>query len=152
MVSRLADGRYAIDDPAYAAWLQWRAPGGAVVPMKLVGDEAEQRVAEHLASLGFELVYQSRASRGAFDLLALRGSRQLGVQVKRSTLPLRFAKTAWTRMVGDAKRWGWAFCIAAVTPEGDVALLDPKLANKRKEVRIGEEARIENLLTWLEQY
>lgn len=98
VVSKLPDGRYAIDDSAYAAWVRWRAPGGAAVPMKLIGDEAEQRVAQRLASLGFELVYQSRASRGAFDLLAIRGARQLGVQVKRSALPLRFAKTTWTRV------------------------------------------------------
>jgi AAA+ ATPase superfamily predicted ATPase len=150
VVSKLPDGRYVIDDPAYAAWVRWRAPGGASVPMKLVGDEAEQRVAEHLALLGFELVYQSRASRGAFDLLAIRGSRQLGVQVKRSALPLRFAKTAWTRMLGDAARWGWAFCIAAVDPSGEVTLLDPERVSKRKEARIGEEARIDNVLRWLE--
>lgn len=150
VVSKLADGRYAIDDPAYAAWIRWRSPGGASVPMKLIGDEAELRVAEHLAGMGFELVYQSRASRGAFDLLAIRGSRQLGLQVKRSPLPLRFAKTTWARMVGDAKRWGWAFCIAAVTPDGEVTLLDPARASKRKEVRIGEEARIQSLLSWLE--
>lgn len=150
VVSKLPDGRYTIDDPAYAAWVRWRAPGGAAVPMKLIGDEAEQRVAEHLASLGFELVYQSRASRGAFDLLAIRGARQLGVQVKRSALPLRFAKTTWTRMLGDAARWGWAFCIAAVDPSGEVTLLDPERASKRKEARIGEEARIDNVLTWLE--
>lgn len=150
VVSKLPDGRYAIDDLAFAAWISWRSPGGAAVPMKLVGDEAELRVAEHLASLGFELVYQSRASRGAFDLLAIRGATQLGVQVKRSVLPLRFAKTAWTRMVGDAARWGWAFCIAAVSPEGDVTLLDPARAAKRKQVSIGESARIENLLVWTE--
>jgi AAA+ ATPase superfamily predicted ATPase/Holliday junction resolvase len=152
VVSKLSDGRYAIDDRAYAAWIRWRSPGGAVVPMTLVGNEAEQRVAQHLASLGFDLVYQSRASRGAFDLFALRGSRQLGVQVRhRQKLPLRFPKTAWARMVGDAKRWGWAFCIASVNAQGEVALLDPSRALKRKEVRIGQEARIDNLLTWLEQ-
>jgi AAA+ ATPase superfamily predicted ATPase len=150
VVSKLPDGRYAIDDPAFAAWIGWRSPGGAAVPMKVVGDEAELRVAEYLASLGFELVYQSRASRGAFDLLAIRGSKQLGVQVKRSALPVRFAKTAWARMAGDAARWGWAFCIAAVSPEGEVVLLDPARAVKRKEVRIGENSRIENLLVWLE--
>ena len=38
--------------------------------MTIVGDEAEQAVAAFLAGLGFDLVYQSRASRGAFDLLA----------------------------------------------------------------------------------
>ena len=152
VVSKLPDGRYAIDDPALAAWISWRSPGGAAVPMKLLGDEAELRVAEHLASMGFELVYQSRASRGAFDLLAIRGSKQLGVQVKRSVLPLRFAKAAWARMVGDAGRWGWAFAIAAVSQEGEVILLDPSRAVIRKEARVGEDAEIENLLTWLERH
>ena len=41
--------------------------------MSVVGDVAEQAVARFLAALGFDLVYQSRASRGAFDILALRG-------------------------------------------------------------------------------
>jgi AAA+ ATPase superfamily predicted ATPase len=150
VVSKLPDGRYAIDDPAFAAWIDWRSPGGAAVPMKVIGDEAEQRVAEFLASLGFELVYQSRASRGAFDLLAIRGARQLGVRVKRAALPLRLPKAAWSRMAGDAARWGWAYCLAAVSPEGDVALLDPERATRGKEARLGEDARIENLLLWLD--
>jgi len=150
VVSKLPDGRYAIDDPAFAAWISWRSPGGAAVPMKLVGDEAELRVAEYLASLGFDLVYQSRASRGAFDLLGIRGSKQLGVQVKRSALPLRFGKAAWARMMADAARWGWAYCIAAVSPEGEVELLDPARVSKGKEARVGESARIENLLLWLQ--
>jgi hypothetical protein len=54
-------------------------------------------------------------------------------------------------MVADAKRWGWAFCIAAVTPEGEVVLLDPALASKRNEVRVDDVARIDNLLIWLER-
>ncbi|MCC7538501.1 MAG: AAA family ATPase [Deltaproteobacteria bacterium] len=149
-VQKLGDGTYAIDDRAFAAWLRWRAPGGSVVPMKLVGDEAEQRVAEHLAALGFELVYQSRGSRGAFDLLAVRGPRQLGIQVKRSALPLRFPRAAWDRMSADADRWGWSWCLAAVEPAGGVALLDPTRAYKRKEVRIGDTARIDNVLAWLD--
>jgi hypothetical protein len=31
-----------------------------------------------------------------------------------------------------------------------VTLLDPERASKRKEARIGEQARIDNVLTWLE--
>ena len=148
-VSKRPDGRYGIDDPAFAAWLAWRTPGGTVVPMTLIGDEAERQVAAHLAAMGFELVYQSRASRGAFDLLAIRDSQHLGVQVKRSALPLRFTKTAWNRMIADAARWEWVFCLAAVSPEGDVAILDPSAARKAKEVRLGEDARVDNVLTWL---
>ncbi|MCC7534760.1 MAG: AAA family ATPase, partial [Deltaproteobacteria bacterium] len=87
----LDDGRYALEDAAFAAWLRWRAPGGTVVPMRALGDEAEASVAELLSRMGFDLVYQSRGSRGAFDLLATRGADQLGVQVKRSRLPLRFS-------------------------------------------------------------
>src|SRR5262249_40525193 len=89
---RRNDRPYDFADHGLADWLRWRGPGGTVVPMTLLGDEAERAVAEHLAGLGFDLVYQSRASRGAFDLLALRGPAQLGVQVKRGDLPLRFAK------------------------------------------------------------
>lgn len=148
-VTKQPDGRYAIDDPAFAAWLRWRTPGGTVVPMTLVGDEAERQVAHHLAAMGFELVYQSRASRGAFDLLAIRDGHQLGVQVKRSPLPLRFTKPAWDRMIADAARWGWVFCIVAVSPEGDVAVLDPGKARRGREVRIDAAARIENVLMWL---
>jgi hypothetical protein len=54
-------------------------------------------------------------------------------------------------MLGDADRWGWAFCIAAVSPAGKVMLLDPARATKRKEVRIGESAEIDNVLTWLDE-
>src|SRR5689334_11880133 len=48
-------------------------------------------------------------------------------------LPLRFAKTAWTRMTGDAARSGWAFCIAADSPDGDVALFDPATRGTKTE-------------------
>ena len=151
VVTKLPDGRYALLDPAYAAWLGARGPRGAAVPMKLLGDEGERMVAEHLASLGFELVYQSRASRGAFDLLALRGSAQLAVQVKRTELPVRFTRTEWNRMTADAKRFGWRFAIAVATPAGDVHVLDPARATKQKEVRLSEAARIENVALWLDR-
>ena len=119
------------------------------MPMRLVGDEAEREVAEHLARMGFEVVYQSRGSRGAFDLLALRGAVQLGIQVKRSALPLRFTRAEWDRMQDDAKRWHWSYVVAGVSPRGEVVLLDPRMASRRKEVRLGDNAAIENLLRWL---
>jgi hypothetical protein len=158
-VVRRDDGRYALDDAVFGLWLRWRAPGGTVVPMTILGDEAEQQVADHLARMGFELVYQSRASRGAFDLLAIRDGRHLGVQVKRSGLPLRFDLASWTRMQADAKRLGWAWIVAAVDvppkesaraePMGRVRILDPARARRRREVRLDETAVIDNLLEWL---
>lgn len=156
LLERLADavikqpsGQYALDDSLFGQWLQWRRPGGAVVPMTLVGDAAEQAVARQLALLGFELVYQSRASRGAFDLLAIRGGVQLGVQVKRSDLPLRFAKTTWKRMTSDARRFGWKWVVAAVSPDDEVAFLDPDRARRGKEIRLTAAGEIDNLPEWL---
>ena len=148
-VRNLDDGRYALDDRAFAAWVRWRAPGGTVVPMKALGDEAEAAVAELLSRMGFDLVYQSRGSRGAFDLLATRGADQLGIQVKRSPLPLRFSRAEWDRMAADAKRWHWRWIVAAVTREGEIALLDPKKAARRGEARLSDSARIDNLLAWM---
>lgn len=148
-VIREEHGRYQLRNPTFGLWLRWRKPGGSVVPMHILGDEAEKQVVESLARMGFELIYQSRASRGAFDLLATRGATQLGVQVKRGSLPQRFSKEAWWRMEEDARRFGWRWVIAVVTPEGRCLLLDPALARQGEEARIGEEAAIENLLQWL---
>lgn len=137
-------------DPLFALWLRWRAPGGTVVPMKVIGDEGELAVAELLSALGFELVYQSRGSGGAFDLLALRGSRQLGVQVKREPLALRFSKAEWARIEADAKRWGWQWLVAQVESDLSVRLLDPACARTGREVRLDSAATIDNLLSWLD--
>lgn len=152
-VVRGADGRYRLADPVFGLWLAWRQPGGTVVPMRLVGDDAEQAVARHLAEMGFDLIYQSRASRGAFDLLATRGPRQLGVQVKRSPLPLRLTATAWKRMEAEAKRFGWRWVVAAVTPppENRVILLDPAGARVKKNVTVDGAASIDNLLLWVDR-
>jgi len=150
-IRRRDDGLYELADPVFALWLRWRQPGGTVVPMSLVGDEAEKAVASALAAMGFDLVYQSRASRGSFDLLGLRGATQLGIQVKRSTLPIRFGRTLWSRMEADAARLGWAWVVASVDRDGVVAILDPIKARRGREVRLGEAAIIENLLTWLDR-
>lgn len=134
-VERNAEGLYTLADPVFAAWLRWRSPGGTVVPMRILGDEAERAVAEHLAALGFDLVYQSRASKGAFDLLALRGASQLGVQVKRGSFPLRFSRTEWRRMGADAERLGWRWVVAQVDPKTETVLvLDPARARAGREV------------------
>ena len=141
-------GLYRLRDALFSTWVRWRSPGGTVVPMTVLGDEAERAVAAVLADLGFDLVYQSRASRGAFDLLALRGPHQLGLQLKRSPFPLRFGKREWSRMQADAKRWGWRWAIASVD-EGQVRVLDPRRARVGREVRIDATAAIPNVLRWI---
>ena len=121
--------------------------------MTVIGDEAEILVASHLARMGFDLVYQSRASRGAFDLLATKGAFQLGIQVKRTSFPLRIKRADWNRMVAEAKRlnWRWIIAVATPPPELQIYLLDPKKAKKNKEIRLNDSAAIDNLLIWLEQ-
>jgi Holliday junction resolvase len=118
--------------------------------MTVIGDAAERDVATVLAHLGFDLVYQARASRGAFDLLPTRGADQLGIQVKRSPLPLAFRRADWQRMSADAKRLGWRWTVASVDPTGTTRFLDPAKARRGATVRLGKAAIIENLVAWLD--
>lgn len=150
VVRRRSDGQYELADPVFALWLRWRRPGGAVVPMAVVGDAAEREVAAVLAQLGFDLVYQSRASRGAFDLLAIRGAVQLGIQVRRRPLPLRFTAAEWKRMTADAKRLGWRWTIASVDADHATRFLDPARVRRGKALTLGEPAAIDNLVAWID--
>ena len=145
------DGHYQLTDPVMAMWLKWRAPGGAAVPMTVSGDDGARDVARALAELGFELVYQSKASRGAFDLLAIRGGVMVGVQVKRSAPPLHFTAAAWKRMEAESRRLGWLWVVAAASPDSTVAFLDPARARRRTGVNLAGTAAIANLLVWVDQ-
>ncbi len=149
-VRRRPDGRWELSDATFGSWLEWRQPGGTVVPMRLVGDEAELAVAQRLAQLGFEFLYQSRGSRGPFDLLASRGARLLAVQVKRKPLPLRFTKAEWQRMQAEAKRYGCKWLIAQVEKGGAVQLLAPRRASSRSGVTLSQGAALENALDWFD--
>lgn len=141
---------YRVADPLFARWLAWRGPAGAAVPMTMLGDDAERAVAEDLARLGFDLVYQSRASRGAFDLLATRAAHQLGVQVKRAALPHSLAAAEWKRMVAESRRLGWDFLVAVVEPDGAVRYLDSDRIARGGKPRLRATDAIDNLLAWLD--
>lgn len=143
--------QYRVGDQVFARWLAWRGPAGAAVPMSVLGDDAERRVADDLARLGFDLVYQSKASRGAFDLLATRGARQLGIQVKRTALPASLSVAAWKRMVAESRRLGWDFLVAAVDDDDRVRYLDPDRIGRGGKPRLRPDDAIDNLLAWLDQ-
>ena len=149
-VARGDDQRWSLADPVFGVWLRWRQPGGTVVPMTVIGDEAELEIARRLAATGFELVYQSRASRGAFDLLGIRAGVQVGLQVKRSALPVRFSKSAWMRLHSDARRLGWRWLVAVVTPASQVHFFDPTRARAGAAVTLTEPQALDNVLQWLE--
>jgi len=118
--------------------------------MTVIGDEAEREIAQSLSTLGFELVYQSRASRGAFDLLGIRAGIQVGIQVKRSALPVRFSKSAWARLSSDARRLDWRWLVGVVTPASRVWFSDPARARVGTAVTLTEDLALDNVLQWLE--
>ena len=117
------DGVYQIADPALRLWLKSRSEVGLALPPLVLGDEAEKMVASRMAATGFDLVYQSRASRGAFDLLAILGSKELGVQVKKSGLPYYLTRDELQRMQHVAKNLSRT-PILALVDEGDVRFYD----------------------------
>lgn len=149
-VARDGEQRWSLSDPVFAMWLRWRKPGGAVVPMTVIGDEAELVIARRLSALGFELVYQSRASRGAFDLLGVRAGVQVGLQVKRADLPVRFSKSAWARLHSDARRLGWRWLVAVVTPGSQLWFFDPRHARVGAAVTFRADDAVDNVLQWLD--
>jgi hypothetical protein len=69
--------------------------------------------------------------------------------VKKAQLPVRLAKREMARMRPDAERFGWKWLVAALLPTGEVALLDPDRARKGREIRLGDEAVVDNVLAWI---
>lgn len=54
-------------------------------------------------------------------------------------------------MEADAKRLGWRWIVIAVDPTGDVRAFDPARARRAREVRLHEDAIIDNVLAWLDR-
>ena len=100
---------YRLSDPCYRLWLRAiRRDAPNVIGPLLLGDESERNVARELAKQGVGLVYQSRASRGSFDLLAVYQAHEIGVQVRRlKAFPGYVSARDLGRMQRDAKTLGW---------------------------------------------
>jgi len=100
-----------------------------------------------MAAAGFELVYQSRASRGAFDLLAILQTKEVGVQVKKGAFPYYLKKDELQQMQYWAKQLRWKPLFALVT-EGDIYFYDvTDWEVKEQSYRIDETTKvIDNLL------
>jgi Holliday junction resolvase len=110
---------YRFADPVFGLWVQGtRPPYEAIGGPYLIGDETERQVAYALGREGFRLVFQSRASRGAFDLLALLNATQVGIQVKRtSTWPFYLPAAEVERMRDWAQRLAWVPVLCVVRGE-----------------------------------
>jgi hypothetical protein len=135
------DMTYRICDPCYALWLRAvRAPQPNVMSPLILGDESERRVAREMARQGVGLVYQSRASRGAFDLLAVYQPHQIAVQVRRvKRFPAYLSQRELGRMEHDAAEMGWA-AVLAFDCDGEVVFHALSAGNATRRGRRFEKA------------
>ena len=140
-----ADGRYAFADPTFAVWLKHQVDFRQAMPPLLVSTESEQIVARRLAADGFRGVYQSRASRGAFDLLAVHDTRVFGLQVKTARLPYTLRSQEKARLVSDARRLGFHPVLALVV-SGQVRFYSLRGRRTRNALTIREKAPWEETL------
>lgn len=136
------DGRYVVPDPCFRLWLQSQEDLGGLAPPSIIGDISERRVTEALAALGLRVIYQSRASRGAFDLLGLAWGRELAIQVKTGEAPVRVAASEVHRMQDEARRMGW-IPLLAVAGSGDVLFFDLASVNVGRKKTVSFGAQIE---------
>ena len=107
--------RYFFRDPVFARWVQgtrsfWKTK---MTPV-LVGTAAEKAVAEKLSAEGFSAIYQSKASRGAFDLLAIFNSYKVGLQIKVvASFPFYVRAEEVAKMIfwGQKLKWTPMLCL-----------------------------------------
>jgi Holliday junction resolvase len=102
-------GGYAFQDPAFGLWIRGtKTPERATIATSILGDHVEKQVAAKLGAEGFNLVYQARASRGAFDLLAVLDRFMIGIQVKKTKTSFYYvSEKERERMLEWGKRLGW---------------------------------------------
>ncbi|MBI4606419.1 MAG: ATP-binding protein [Planctomycetes bacterium] len=149
VLEKHADGSYGFTDPAFALWLKHRVDFRLAMPPLLVGTDSEQAVARRLAADGFRGVYQSRASRGAFDLLAVHDTRVIGLQVKTGAPPFELRAQEKARLLEDARRLGFVPALALVRGDA-VRFYDLRQGSGKGGLRIRDDTRaVETLLELL---
>jgi len=100
--------KYYINNPVFDFWLR-----GSLTRYKsvagpfLVGSEVERKLALFLLEHGVDLVYQSFASRGPFDLLMEHGGTSVAIQVKKvERFYYHLSKAAYERMRWYVEEYG----------------------------------------------
>lgn len=121
LVCRDADGRYSVADPTFAIWVAGnRSSLRTIAGPYYLGSEAERAVCQHLGREGFHLVYRSRDSRGTFDLVALLGTTQIGLQVKRcERFPCYLSRAEHARMLRWGEQLSWTPILVIYDPAAD---------------------------------
>jgi len=149
IVKKNESGAYQLTDLAFAHWLRSRSDLRLVLPPLLLGTESEKAVARALSEFGFKLVYQSKASRGTFDLLAMHDYMMIGIQCKKCELPCYVEKSLIRRMKREAEKLDWHALLAIHTSSG-IRFYDAKALKegKGKNIRLDEKTRaVEDLFS-----
>jgi len=147
MVLKGDGGAYRVADPCMALWLRGQDDLGGVSPPSIIGDASERRVSDELSALGFRLVYQSRGSRGAFDLLALHQGHEVAIQVKTGDPPCSIPAAQVRRMQHEAEAMGWVPLVALAGSTLTFFHLAGVTPGRKRSVRLGRDlAPVEDVL------
>lgn len=151
VIVKTDDKQYLIPDKAFALWLKSNTELGKILSPLVLGDETEKLIARTLAQTGFTLVYQSKASRGAFDLLAIANTTFIGIQCKKATLPYYLPSKEYEKMNFWAKKLSWIPLLALeITGKFRFYFIYHLSHKTEKYYRIDEDTpQVENLLTLL---
>lgn len=108
-VIRKREYEYEFCDPLFKLWIKGvKSELRTIIGPFTIGSEVEKKLALQLAQMGFRLVYQSRASRGIFDILVLLNSFEIGLQIKSiKKYPVYLTKNQYTQMYYWAEQLGW---------------------------------------------
>lgn len=151
VIVKTEDKQYLIPDKAFALWIKSNTGFRNILSPLVLGNETEKLIARTLAQTGFTLVYQSKASRGAFDLLAIANTTFIGIQCKKATLPYYLPIKEYEKMNFWAKKLSW-IPLLALEIAGEIRFyFISNLPHKtEKYYRIDEDTpQVENLLTLL---
>ena len=113
-----------------------------------LGDFVEKAIADKVSKEGFSLVYQSKASRGTFDLLAILNSFMVGLQVKKTTkFPFYLPKDEAFNMKDWSKRLNWLPVLCVYIDERNIRFFPlSALSEKEKSFRADRDNGKERLL------
>jgi len=131
---RKTDQGYVFQDGLFELWVRGtRTHQRSAIGPSVLGDQVEKAVAAKVAAEGFSLVYQARASRGAFDLLALLNTFAVGLQVKKAKgRSYYLSKTERDRMLEWGKRLGWQPVLCLYVSDDEMAFLPVKALGATK--------------------
>lgn len=143
------DEEYHFRDPVFGLWIAGtKSHLKSVISPYTLGDSVEKAVADKLSKEGFSLVYQSKASRGTFDLLAVLNSSMIGLQVKKTTkFPFYLSKDEVLKMQDWGKRLDWLPVLCVYIDERNICFFSLEaLSEKEKSFRADKEKGNERLL------